>query len=99
MLGAIGTIGRATLRELLRRSHEVGALVHPGRGGDAALADATLREFPVTDLVGCPKQGLRYAAALSASSLATASFLPSFRSSAMAGNCEARGCVWPPSQL
>ncbi len=68
VLGATGTIGRATVRALLRRGHEVVCLVraHSGVGGaltaqDAAdlLAGATVRLGDVTDAAALARDGLR----------------------------------------
>jgi divinyl chlorophyllide a 8-vinyl-reductase len=66
VLGATGTIGRATVRALLRRGHEVVCLVRPraGIGGllapdDSAklLAGATLRFGDVTDPAWLARDG------------------------------------------
>jgi divinyl chlorophyllide a 8-vinyl-reductase len=43
LLGASGTIGRATLRALLRHGHEVVAFVRPSSKDSPALAGATVR--------------------------------------------------------
>ena len=68
VLGATGTIGRATVRALLRRGHEVVCLVraHSGVGGaltaqDAVdlLAGASVRLGDVTDRVALARDGLR----------------------------------------
>ena len=59
LLGATGTIGRATLQALLRRGHEVVAFVRPGRGGATAPAGATLREGLVTDPASLARDGVR----------------------------------------
>lgn len=44
MLGATGTIGRATVRSLLARGHEVVCLVRPGAPADALPSGALRRE-------------------------------------------------------
>lgn len=68
MLGATGTIGRATVHALLRRGHEVVCFVRPhaGVGGRLAaddsrqlLAGATLRFGDVTDAVSLADAGWR----------------------------------------
>jgi divinyl chlorophyllide a 8-vinyl-reductase len=68
MLGATGTIGRATVRALLRRGHEVVCFVRPraGVGGRLApedsarlLAGATLRFGDVRDPASLARDGLR----------------------------------------
>jgi divinyl chlorophyllide a 8-vinyl-reductase len=59
MLGATGTIGRATLRALLRQGHEVVCLVR-ARSGDARLpAGATVRIGDVTDPASLAADGFR----------------------------------------
>ncbi len=59
MLGATGTIGRATVRALLRQGHEVVCLVRT-RSGDTHLpAIATVRVGDVTDPVSLAADGLR----------------------------------------
>jgi divinyl chlorophyllide a 8-vinyl-reductase len=64
-MGATGTIGRATLRELVRRGHQVVCLVRP-RGGtaapqqDAALfAGAEVRWLDVADPAALARDGFR----------------------------------------
>jgi divinyl chlorophyllide a 8-vinyl-reductase len=68
MLGATGTIGRATARALLRRGHEVVCLVRPraGVGGSLAaedsarlLAGAEVRVGSVTDPASLAREGFR----------------------------------------
>jgi divinyl chlorophyllide a 8-vinyl-reductase len=60
MLGATGTIGRATVRALLRRGHEVVCFVRPRAGAGAALADgATVRTGDVCDPASLARDGLR----------------------------------------
>ena len=60
MLGATGTIGRATVRAMLDRGHEVVVFLRP-RGDDAPLpaelAGATLRFGDVTDPASLAKDG------------------------------------------
>ena len=68
MLGATGTIGRATVRALVERGHEVVCMVRPraGVGGTLApddsgrlLAGATLRFGDVADAASLARDGLR----------------------------------------
>jgi divinyl chlorophyllide a 8-vinyl-reductase len=68
LLGATGTIGRATLRALVRHGHEVVCFVRPrgGPGGDPApqeratpLAGATVRFGDVTDPRSLAADGFR----------------------------------------
>lgn len=68
MLGATGTIGRTTVRALLRRGHEVVCLVRPraGVGGSLAaedsarlLAGAEVRVGSVTDPASLAREGFR----------------------------------------
>lgn len=68
MLGATGTIGRATVRELVRQGHEVVCFVRPralGLGGSAsddsvrALAGASARFGDVSDRVSLARDGFR----------------------------------------
>ena len=68
LLGATGTIGRATARALLQRGHEVVCLVRPraGVGGALAredsqrlLAGAALRFGDVTDPASLARDGFR----------------------------------------
>jgi divinyl chlorophyllide a 8-vinyl-reductase len=68
MLGATGTIGRATVRALLRRGHEVVCLVRPRAGVGAALAPADsarlltgaeLRVGDVSDPASLARDGFR----------------------------------------
>lgn len=68
MLGATGTIGRATVHALLARGHEVVCLVRPRAGVGAALgaeatarllAGATLRLGDATDAASLERDGLR----------------------------------------
>ncbi len=51
LLGATGTIGRATLRALVRRGHDVVCFVRPRPGGAQALAGAEVRpEVRIVDM-------------------------------------------------
>ena len=68
VLGATGTIGRATVRALLRRGHEVVCLVRPRSGvattlnpqdSQTLLAGATLRYGQVTDAVSLARDGFQ----------------------------------------
>ena len=68
VLGATGTIGRATVRALLRRGHEVVCLVRPRAGVGGTLtpansarlfAGATVRVGDVTDPASLARDGLR----------------------------------------
>jgi divinyl chlorophyllide a 8-vinyl-reductase len=68
VLGATGTIGRATVRALVRRGHEVVCLVRPraGVGGTLApddsarlLAGATVRSGDVCDPASLARDGFR----------------------------------------
>ncbi len=68
MLGGTGTIGRAVVRELVARGHEVVCLVRPRAGVDAALgqgasagllAGAELRLGNVTDRDSLARDGFR----------------------------------------
>ncbi|WP_295644179.1 NAD(P)H-binding protein [uncultured Methylibium sp.] len=61
MLGATGTIGRATVRALLRRGHELVCFVRPRAGGHGARlpAGATVRLGDVTDPASLAGDGFR----------------------------------------
>ena len=60
MVGATGTIGRATVRALLRHGHEVVCLVRAQKADPALLfPGATLRVGDVTDPVSVARDGLR----------------------------------------
>ena len=60
MVGATGTIGRATVRALLRHGHEVVCLVRAQQpGGAVPFPGATLRVGEVTDPVSVARDGLR----------------------------------------
>lgn len=59
VLGATGTIGRATVQALLQRGFEVVAVVRPGSAAGAALpAAATVREADVLDATALARDGL-----------------------------------------
>jgi divinyl chlorophyllide a 8-vinyl-reductase len=58
MLGATGTIGRATVRALLRRGHEVVCFVR-ARAGAALNNGATIRVGEVCDPVSLARDGFR----------------------------------------
>lgn len=51
LVGASGTIGRATLRALLRRGHEVVAVVRPGSVRSGVLHPGTSTPFPPSPLL------------------------------------------------
>jgi divinyl chlorophyllide a 8-vinyl-reductase len=59
LLGATGTIGRATQRALVRRGHEVVCLVRPGARAQATTGGATLRPCDVTDPASLQRDGIR----------------------------------------
>jgi divinyl chlorophyllide a 8-vinyl-reductase len=61
MVGATGTIGRATVRALLRHGHEVVCFVRPRPGTDAAapFPGATVRTGDVTAAASLAQDGLR----------------------------------------
>lgn len=61
VLGATGTIGRATVRALVARGHDVVAIVRPRTTGDAtrALAGAQVRPADVTDPASLARDGFR----------------------------------------
>ncbi len=61
VLGATGTIGRATVRALLGRGHEVVAIVRPRATGDAtrSLGGAQVRQADVTDPASLARDGFR----------------------------------------
>ncbi len=58
VLGATGTIGRATARALVRRGHEVVCLVRAG-AGSIPLEGAQVRLGDVTDAVSLARDGFR----------------------------------------
>ncbi len=58
-VGATGTIGRATVRRLAARGHQVVALVRPGRASRADLpAEVTVREADVGDPASLRQHGV-----------------------------------------
>ena len=57
LLGATGTIGRATARELVGRGHEVVAFVRPGCR--TAVPDVRAREVLLTDAAAVARDGFR----------------------------------------
>ena len=59
LLGATGTIGRATARALLRRGHEVSCLVRLGATARGLPAEADLRPGDVRDPQSVARDGLR----------------------------------------
>ncbi len=60
MLGATGTIGRAAVRALLRRGHEVVCFVRPRAGaGDTSMNGATVRLGDVCDPSSLARDGFR----------------------------------------
>jgi divinyl chlorophyllide a 8-vinyl-reductase len=60
VLGATGSIGRATVRELLRRGHQVACFVRPGSSGLARLPDRVdLRLGELTEPGVFATEGLR----------------------------------------
>ncbi|MRD47950.1 NAD(P)H-binding protein [Caenimonas koreensis DSM 17982] len=58
LLGATGTIGRATARALVRHGHEVVCLVRQGRA-EFVLPGAQVRHCDVTDAASFTRDGLR----------------------------------------
>ncbi|WP_420409054.1 NAD(P)H-binding protein [Hoeflea sp.] len=62
LLGATGTIGRATVSALAAHGHDVVCLVRPGRGETFSRetpCGVTVREGDVTDPQGLARQGIR----------------------------------------
>lgn len=60
LLGATGSIGRATVRELLRRGHQVTCFVRPGSNGLARLPGGVdLRLGEITEPGAFAREGLR----------------------------------------
>lgn len=59
VLGATGTIGRATVRALVRRGHATVALVRPPAQARADLDGAELRQADVTEPVSLARDGFR----------------------------------------
>ncbi len=57
LLGATGTIGRATLGALLRRGHDVVCLVRPRAGGAPALAGAQVRVVDLGEAASIARDG------------------------------------------
>ena len=58
LLGATGTIGRATARALVRQGHQVVCLVRPGRVG-VDIPGAQVRPCDVTDAASLAREGFR----------------------------------------
>jgi divinyl chlorophyllide a 8-vinyl-reductase len=59
LLGATGTVGRATARALLSRGHQLVCLLRPGAAVPAELAGAEIRAVPVTDPAALRRDGFR----------------------------------------
>jgi len=59
LLGATGTIGRATLRELMRRGHDVVCLVRPRSGGAQAIDGTEIRIVDMGDPAAIARDGFR----------------------------------------
>jgi divinyl chlorophyllide a 8-vinyl-reductase len=59
LLGATGTIGRATLRALVRHGHEVVCLVRPRPGGTSALDGSEVRAVNMGDPGAIERDGFR----------------------------------------
>ena len=60
VLGATGTIGRATVRSLIEHGHDVVCFIRPRAAGSADLpAEADLRFGDVTDAVALARDGFR----------------------------------------
>ncbi len=59
LLGATGTIGRATLRALLLRGHEVVCFVRPRPGRTLAIDGAEVRIVDLADPAGIARDGFR----------------------------------------
>jgi divinyl chlorophyllide a 8-vinyl-reductase len=59
LLGATGTIGRATLRALMRRGHDVVCLVRPRPGGAPAIDGAEIRIVDMRDPAAIARDGFR----------------------------------------
>jgi divinyl chlorophyllide a 8-vinyl-reductase len=59
MLGATGTIGRATVRALSARGHALTCLVRPGTQAAALPNGVTMRACDVTDPVSLARDGIR----------------------------------------
>jgi divinyl chlorophyllide a 8-vinyl-reductase len=58
MVGATGTIGRATVRALVRHGHEVVCFVRAKRGRDVVIPGATVRTGDVTKAESIARDGL-----------------------------------------
>jgi divinyl chlorophyllide a 8-vinyl-reductase len=59
VVGATGTIGRASVRALVRRGHEVTCFVRPASGAAPAFDGATIRTGDVTDPASLARDGFR----------------------------------------
>jgi divinyl chlorophyllide a 8-vinyl-reductase len=59
LLGATGTIGRATLRALMRRGHDVVCLVRPRSGGAQAIDGTEIRIVDMGDPAAIARDGFR----------------------------------------
>ena len=59
LLGATGTIGRATLRALVRRGHDVVCFVRPRPGGAQAIDGANVRIVDLCDAAAIARDGFR----------------------------------------
>lgn len=59
VLGGTGTIGRATVRALVARGHDVVCLVRPGASDPGLPAGATARFADVTDPLSLARDGIR----------------------------------------
>ena len=65
VLGATGTIGRAAVRELVQRGHDVVCLVRPRAGGVGAMPGATVRMGEIDDIATAGFRGERFDALVS----------------------------------
>ena len=59
LLGATGTVGRATMRALLRRGHEVVCFVRPRTGAARAIEGAEVRLVDLSDPIALARDGFR----------------------------------------
>lgn len=59
MIGATGTIGRATVRALIRHGHDVVCFVRPRNGQTPAIAGATVRTGDVSSAQSVVRDGFR----------------------------------------